>query len=212
MRSAVSVACAVVLLTACAGQEQSPLHAAGARKPSPARSTPPKCDADSYAWQSVVHRTVLVGLSDTEEIEIPPHGSVRPPEPRLIRPMSARISAAAVEAGARPADVLASLEDKISVSVEPIGTHLTLSGTGTRVTSRMNNEKDSPLRGRFVAAVGVTLETAEFTAVCAGGTVRGTVTTWDKGRTHESLQCGLKQRLDEFAQEVERRACTKQKP
>ncbi|MEU4097476.1 hypothetical protein [Streptomyces sp. NPDC026673] len=126
--------------------------------------------------------------------------------------MSARLSAAAVAAGVRPADVLASLEDKIAVGVEPIGTHLTLPGTGTRVTSRMTNDTDAPLRGRFVEAVGITLETGEFTATCAGGTVRGTVTTWDKGRTHESLQCGLKQPLGEFGQEVERRACTDRKP
>ncbi|MFD5815732.1 hypothetical protein [Streptomyces sp. NPDC127038] len=207
MRSALAVACAVVLLTACSAREQTSLDAAAARQPSPSRSAPPRCQADGYVWQSVGQRSVLVGLSDAEEIRIPAHGSARPPVPRLIRPMSARISRAAVEAGVRPADALASLEWKMSVSLVPVGTRLTLAEPGVHETSTMVNDSDTARRGRFVEAVGVRLVTAKFSARCKAGTVRGTVTTWMNGRSSESLRCGLRKGLPALGREAERRAC-----
>ncbi|MEV6020753.1 hypothetical protein [Streptomyces sp. NPDC051997] len=212
MRSALSVVCAVVLLTGCAAREQTSLDAAAARKPSPSRSAAPRCDADGYVWQSVDRRDVLVGLSDAQEIRIPAHGSARPPEPRLIRPMSAHMSRGAVEAGVRPADAQASLENKISISVEPVGTRLTLADPAERTTSEMLNASDTAARGRFVEAVGVWLVTARFSVSCGGGTVRGTLTTWTKGRSNDSLRCGLKHGLPKLAREAERRACTTRKP
>ncbi|MFE0629882.1 hypothetical protein ACFW3D_23310 [Streptomyces sp. NPDC058864] len=199
--------CAVTLLTGCAAQGQAPTRAAGAGTASPARSAAPKCAADSYVWQSVVERNVLVGISDAEEIEIPAHGSARPPEARLVRPLTAGISPASVQAGARPADALKSLEEKTSQGLEPVGTRLALSEDGARITSRMLNDDDTPARGRFVEAVGVRLVTAEFSVTCTGGTVRGTVTTWTRGRIHEHLKCGIKEQLPAIGQEAQRRAC-----
>ncbi|MGW0964788.1 hypothetical protein [Streptomyces sp. NPDC002516] len=212
MRAALSVVCAVVLLTGCAAREQTSLDAAGAREPSPSRSAAPRCEPDGYVWQSIDRRNVLVGLSDAEEIRIPAHGSARPPEPRLIRPMSARISHGALQAGVRPADAQASLEDKIAISVEPVGTRLTLADPAERTTSEMLNESDTAARGRFVEVVGVRLVTAKFSVSCAGGTVRGTLTTWTKGRSNDSLRCGLKRGLPKLAQEAEHRACGMRKP
>ncbi|MET7987698.1 hypothetical protein [Streptomyces sp. NPDC005281] len=208
MRSALSVACAVALLTGCAAGEQSSLDAASARKPALSHATAPRCEADGYVWQSVARRPVLVGLSDAVEIEIPAHGSARPPEPKQVRSMPVRISRAAVAAGVRPADALASLEDKTATSVEPLGTRLEIADPAEHMTSKMLNDSDVVVRGRFVEAVGVWLVTAKFTATCAGGTVRGTVTTWDIGRSYESLRCGLKKGVPELGQEVLRRACT----
>ncbi|WP_317447508.1 hypothetical protein [Streptomyces collinus] len=154
MRSALLTVCAVALLTACAAQEQSPLRTSDARKPSPSSPASPRCQADGYTWQSVVHRTTLIGLSDAREIQIPAHGSAPSPTPKLIRTLSARISPTAIEAGVRSTDALTSLEDKASEVLEPINTHLTLQAPAGRLTSKMINDSDAPVRGRFVEAVG----------------------------------------------------------
>ncbi|MFE2586265.1 hypothetical protein [Streptomyces sp. NPDC059378] len=208
MRSALPVACVFALVTACTAQEHSPLRADGARHPTHSQTAPPRCEPDGYTWQWVKRRTVLVGLSEAEEIQIPAHGWARPPEPRLIRPLSARLSAEAVEAGVRSGDALASLENKTSESLEPIGTRLVLQDPAERITSKMVNDSETSRGGRFVEAVGIRLVTANFSVTCTGRTVRGTVTTWTKGRSYESLTCGIKDHLPEMAQEAERRACT----
>ncbi|MER6469751.1 hypothetical protein [Streptomyces collinus] len=208
MRSALLTVCAVALLTACAAQEQSPLRTSDARKSSPSRPVSPRCQADGYRWQSVVHRTALIGLSVAKEIQIPAHGSAPSPKPKLIRRLSARISPAAVEAGVRSTDALASLEDKISEFLEPINTRLALHDPAEHMTSKMINDSDAPVRGRFVEAVGIRLVTGTFTVTCAGDTVRGTVTTWGRGRSYESLRCGIKDHLSDMGREAERKACT----
>lgn len=200
----VALACVITVLTACAAEERPPPRAADARTPSPS-PTAPRCKGDGYVWQPLVRRTVLVAISDAQQIEIPAHGAARPPEPRLIRPLTAGISTAAVEAGVRPAEAMASLEERTSVSLEPIGTRLVLDDQAVR--SKMINESDTPDRGRFVEAVGIRLVTAKFSVRCAGGSVRGTITTWEKGRSHVSVRCGIKEPLPEFDREAERRAC-----
>ncbi|WP_432171772.1 hypothetical protein [Streptomyces sp. 1222.5] len=207
MRSALLTACAVALLTACTAQEQSPLRS-DARTSSPSRPASPRCHTGGFAWQSVVHRTALIGLSDATDIQIPAHGSAPSPKPKLIRTLSARISPAAVEAGVRSTDALASLEDKASEVLEPIHTRLALNDPAGRMTSKMINDSDAPVRGRFVEAVGVRLVTGTFTVTCAGHTVRGTVTTWGRGRSYESLQCGITDDLSDMGREAERKACT----
>ncbi|MFD3452020.1 hypothetical protein ACFWVC_07535 [Streptomyces sp. NPDC058691] len=209
-----AVACVAALLTACTActaQEQPPPHAAGTRtsssSPSPSH-TAPRCDGDSYVWRPVVQRRLLVAISDAKEIRIPAHGSASPPEPRLIRPLTAEISPTAVEAGVDPADALAALEDQSQESLEPIGTRFVLdddAGTG-----KMINESDTTERGRFVEAEGVRLVTARFSVTCAGGTVRGTITTWGKGPIGVSVRCGIKEHLPELSREAERRACAAQ--
>ncbi|MFD7873643.1 hypothetical protein ACFV5G_05855 [Streptomyces sp. NPDC059766] len=211
MRSALPVACAFALLTACTAQEHSPLRVDGAGQPTQSQTIPPRCEPDGYAWQSVKRRTVLVGLSDAEEIRIPAHGWARPPEPRLIRALAAQLSPEAVDAGVRSGDALASLENRTSESLEPIGTHLVLQDPAEHITSKMINDSDTARGGRFVEAVGVRLVTAHFSVTCTGRTgrtVRGTVTTWAKGRSYESLKCGIQEHLPQMAQEAERRACT----
>ncbi|MGW1987529.1 hypothetical protein ACWCPJ_34565 [Streptomyces collinus] len=207
MRSALLTVCAVVLLTACAAREQSPLRISEARKPSPSRPASPRCQADGFAWQSVVRRTALIGLSDAKELRIPAHGSALSPTPRLIRTLSARISPAAIEAGVRSTDALASLQDKASEVLEPIRTRLALHDPAERMTSKMINDSDAPVRGRFVEAVGITLVTGTFTVTCADATVRGTVTTWGKSRIYESLRCGTRDHLSAMGREAERKAC-----
>ncbi|WP_093471596.1 MULTISPECIES: hypothetical protein [unclassified Streptomyces] len=208
MRSALLAACAVTMLTACAAQEQSPLRTSDAQKPSPSLPATPRCQADGFTWQSVVHRTALIGLSDAKEIQIPAHGSASPPKPKLIRTLSASISPTAVEAGVRSTDALASLEDKTSEMLEPINSRVALHDPAELTTSKMINDSDATVRGRFVEAVGLRLVTGTFTVTCTGGTVHGTVTTWGRGRSYESLRCGIKDHLSGIGREAERKACT----
>lgn len=116
------------------------------------------------------------------------------------------MTAGALEAGANPGDAVDSLEEKTGEDMVRVGNRFALTDR-THISVRLLNETAAAGRGRYLRALVAEQLTARFSAVCAGGTVRATLTTWSKVPMGVNLKCGLTEHLDGAAREAEHRAC-----
>lgn len=204
-----AAALAVVLLTACSGQQQpSPPRTEAGGKASPLPAQTPKCASDTYHWERVRLEPVLVGASDAREIDIPAHGTARLRlETKAVRPLTARMSPAAIEAGADPGRALDSLEEEAGVGLRRIGVPITLPDDDVHFGSELVNDDDAPDHGRFLHAVELKRVTARFTVACGRRTIRGAVTTWSAIAFSDTIRCGIDEPMSKTSEEAERRSC-----
>ncbi|MEU4097438.1 hypothetical protein [Streptomyces sp. NPDC026673] len=163
----------------------------------------------TFTWEHVTFEPFLAAVSDAEALEIPARGSAELRlEARMVHPLLASISPAAVKAGVSPADAIASLEAKTDEPLGRIGTRLTLPKDREHLTSELVNDDDDPDRGRFLYAVSAKRVKASFSVVCTEGRVQGQVTTWSKYLGSDSIRCGIDEALSKTSKEAEQRSCT----
>jgi hypothetical protein len=139
-------------------EDRVPSRPAAAQSHSPAPAGAPRCAVDSYRWSKVTFQTVLAGASDTEELELPAHGSATLKlEIRPVHPLVAVMTAGAMKAGANPRDAVASLEEKAGEGLGQVGTQLKIPEPDVHFTVKILNETAVPDRGRFLRGRFVSL-------------------------------------------------------